>query len=166
MVTTRSNLRALNAIVAETKKTSNASDRGNSRANPKKNSEGTVDRRITRSCSRNQQQQQEQVQVQAQAQENAIKKSKSKSGKPTVQETVQQNSPEKLSRDERRRNEALMELKNLGKVSSLIVSGHRRRNQTEHRDAAFVLASLKQSNDVGMKGGLVRGSRHHYERSY
>ena len=157
MVTTRSNLRALNAIVAETKKNSNASDRGNSRANPKKNSEGTVDRRITRSCSRNQQQQQEQVQ------ENAIK---SKSGKPTVQETVQQNSPEKLSRDERRRNEALMELKNLGKVSSLIVSGHRRRNQTEHRDAAFVLASLKQSNDAGMKGGLVRGSRHHYERSY
>ena len=161
MVTTRSNLRALNAIVAETKKNSNASDRGNSRANPKKNSEGTVDRRITRSCSRNQQQQQEQVQ------ENAIK---SKSEKPTVQETVQetvqQNSPEKLSRDERRRNEALMELKTLGKVSSLIVSGHRRRNQTEHRDAAFVLASLKQSKDAGRKGGLVRGSRHHYDRSY
>ena len=159
MVTTRSNLRALNAIVAETKKNSNASDRGNSRANPKKNSEGTVDRRITRSCSRNQQQQQEQVQ------ENAINRN-SKNEEGVSQETVQQTSPEKLTRDERRRNEAALELKTLGKVSSLIVCGERRRNQTEHRDAAFVLASLKQSKDAGRKGGLVRGSRHHYDRSY
>ena len=122
-----------------------------------KSAETVVERRITRSCSRNQQLQQEQVQ------ENAIK---SKSGKPTVQETVQEKSPEKLTRDQRRRNEALLELKTLGKVSSLIVSGQRQRKRAEHQDAAFVLASLKQSKDAGKKGGLLRGSRHHYDRSY
>lgn len=115
-----------------------------------KPAETVVDRRITRSCSRNQQQQ-----------DQVIKK-----GQQAVQETVQQKSPEKLTRDQRRRNEALLELKTLGKVSSLIVSGKRRRNQSEHQDAAFVLASLKQTKDAGRKGGLVGGSMHHYDRSY
>ena len=121
-------------------------------AAPKKAAED--ERRITRSYSRNQQQQPQAT------------KSKSKNEKPEIQEPVQQKSPEKMTRDERRRNEALMELKTLGKVASLVVCGHRRRKQAEHQDAAFVLASLKQFNDAGTKGGLVRGSRHHYERSY
>ena len=115
-----------------------------------KPAETVVDRRITRSCSRNQQQQ-----------DQVIKK-----GQQAVQETVQQKSPKKLTRDQRRLNEAMMELKTLGKVSSLIVSGKRRRNQSEHQDAAFVLASLKQTKDAGRKGGLVGGSMHHYDRSY
>ena len=131
-----------------------------------KPAETVVDRRITRSCSRNQQQQDQVVKSNSNSNSNSKSKSKSKKGQQAVQETVQQKSPKKLTRDQRRLNEAMMELKTLGKVSSLIVSGKRRRNQSEHQDAAFVLASLKQTKDAGRKGGLVGGSMHHYDRSY
>ena len=137
-------------------------------AKPAKPAETVVERRITRSCSRTQQPKQ-----QEQASKNKNNRNgNGKNGQQSVQEgqeivqQVQPKSPEKLTRNERRRNEALLELKTLGKVSSLVLSGQRRRKQAEHQDAAFVLASLKQSKDAGRKGGLVRGSRHHYERSY
>jgi hypothetical protein len=105
--------------------------------------ERVVEQRVTRSRSRIQQ---EQV-VQTQSKDDHSQEKKS-------------------TRDERRRNEAFIELKTLGKISSLIVSGKRKRKQAEHRDAAFVLASFKQLKDAGEKGGLVVGSKHHYDRTY
>jgi hypothetical protein len=105
--------------------------------------ERVVEQRVTRSRSRIQQ---EQV-VQSQSKDDHSQE-------------------KKTTRDERRRNEAFIELKTLGKISSLIVSGKRKRKQAEHRDAAFVLASFKQLKDAGEKGGLAVGSRHHYDRTY
>jgi len=105
--------------------------------------EQVVDQRVTRSRSRIQQ---EQV-LQSQSEDHHSQEKKS-------------------TRDERRRNEAFIELKTLGKISSLIVSGKRKRKQAEHRDAAFVLASFKQLKDAGERGGLAAGSRHHYDRKY
>jgi hypothetical protein len=174
MVTTRSSVKAnvkANTIVAQTQpKSGSKSNVANASDKSKNKNEETVERRITRSCSQKQQHQQEQTTKSKinsnSSNSNSNSKSKSKNGEQAVKETVQEKSPEKMTRDERRRNEAFLELKTLGKVSSLIVSGQRRRKQADHQDAAFVLASFKQSNDAGRNGGLVKGSRHHYDRSY
>jgi hypothetical protein len=163
MVTTRSSVNALKASSNTQTKTGSKTNVAN--ASDKSKVEEMVERRITRSCSQKQQPQQEQA-TKSNINSNSNSKSNGKNGEQAVKETVQEKSPEKLTRDERRRNEALLELKTLGKVSSLIVSGQRRRKQAEHQDAAFVLASFKQKKDAGRTGGLVRGSRHHYDRSY
>ena len=47
-----------------------------------------------------------------------------------------------------------------------IITTKRTRKPAQHRDQAFVDASLKQMNDAGKKGGLVAGSMYHYDRGY
>lgn len=125
-------------------------------ANTKNAPNETFERRITRSCSQNQQ-----IQIQIQQTD-----SKPAVNLATPTPTPTPNQTTKISKNERRRNEALLELRTLGKTASLIMSGQRRRKQAEHRDAAFLMASIKQSKDAGRKGGLIAGSRHHYDRSY
>jgi hypothetical protein len=124
-------------------------------ANTKNAPNETFERRITRSCSQNQQ-----IQIQQTDSKPAVNLVTATSAISTQIQTT------KISKNERRRNEALLELQTLGNVASLIVSGQRRRKQAEHQDAAFVMASIKQSKDAGRKGGLIAGSRHHYDRSY
>ncbi len=124
-------------------------------ANTKNAPNETFERRITRSCSHN-----HQIQIQQTDSKPAVNLVTATPATPTQIQTT------KISKNERRRNEALSELQTLGNVASLIVSGQRRRKQAEHQDAAFVMASIKQSKDAGRKGGLIAGSRHHYDRSY
>jgi len=139
---------------------------------PRKDAKEAIEPRVTRSSSRMKQKQNDSKSAGKLAnpiQTNTItstttKRTKSKKNPAEVQ--AKDAEPKKLTRHERRRNEALLELRTLGKVASLIVAGHRRRRQSQHPDAAFMMASLNQSKDAGRRGGLMAGSRHHYDRSY
>ena len=72
----------------------------------------------------------------------------------------------KQGRSERRQKALELETKELGNPSELILNTKRVSKQAEHRDATYVAASLNQMNDAGKKGGLVKGSGHHYDRGY
>jgi len=121
----------------------------------------TVERRITRSLY-----QKQQLGTTSANSIQAISTNSNKQQERILPLNVAQVQGRKPTRDERRHNEALLELETLGEVASLIVSGKRKRKQAEHQDAAFVLASFKQRSDSGRKGGIVAGSRHHYDRKY
>lgn len=75
-------------------------------------------------------------------------------------------SDEQKKRSEKRQRELEIEKAELGDPSVLVLDGKRVRKQAEHRDVAYVSASLRQINDAGKKGGLVAGSGHHYDRGY
>ena len=46
------------------------------------------------------------------------------------------------------------------------ISGKRVRRQAAHPDASYHEAAASQKRDAGVRGGLVTGSGHHYDRAY
>lgn len=72
----------------------------------------------------------------------------------------------KQARSDRRQKKLELETKELGNPSELILHTKRVSKQAEHRDAPYLEASKIQMNDAGKKGGLVKGSGHHYDRGY
>ncbi len=46
------------------------------------------------------------------------------------------------------------------------ISEKRTRTQAIHKDQKFFDDMTRQKEDAGEKGGLIRGSGHHYDRAY
>jgi len=69
-------------------------------------------------------------------------------------------------RDLRRLKEAVKELDNLGPKSELIVYTKRNRIQANHPNHDYAQASVIYRQDVLPRGGLRKGSGHHYDREY
>jgi hypothetical protein len=69
-------------------------------------------------------------------------------------------------RDLRRIKEAVKELDNLGPKTGLIVYTKRVRKQAKHPNDEYANATIIYNQDVLPKGGLRKGSGHHYDREY
>jgi hypothetical protein len=69
-------------------------------------------------------------------------------------------------RDLRRIKEAAKELDSLGPKSGLIVYTKRVRKQANHPNDEYANATIVYNQDVLPKGGLRKGSGHHYDREY
>ena len=69
-------------------------------------------------------------------------------------------------RDLRRIKEAVKELDSLGEKSGLIVYTKRVRKQAKHPNDEYANATTVYNQDVLPKGGLRKGSGHHYDREY
>lgn len=72
----------------------------------------------------------------------------------------------KQARSDRRQKKLELEQEQLGDPSELILHTKRVRKQAEDRNAPYLEALRNQMNDAGKKGGLVKGSGHHYDRGY
>ena len=75
-----------------------------------------------------------------------------------------QEQSKKDKKSEKTKLELAKECENLD--CGAIITTKRERKPAQHRDAPYVLASLNQMNDAGKSGGLVAGSRYHYDRGY
>ncbi len=92
---------------------------------------------------------------------------------PIMSTTGSSNAPTFLSREERiakrdlrRIKEAVKELDSLGPKSGLIVYTKRVRKQAKHPNDEYANAITIYNQDVLPKGGLRKGSGHHYDREY
>jgi len=70
----------------------------------------------------------------------------------------------KDKKSEKRQLEATNELADLD--GGAVINTKRTRKPAQHPDAQYVSASLNQMNDAGKSGGLVAGSRYHYDQGY
>jgi hypothetical protein len=75
-----------------------------------------------------------------------------------------QEQSKKDKKSEKRKLEAAKELAELN--VDAIIHTKRTSKPAQHPDAQYVSASLNQMNDGGKSGGLVAGSRYHYDQGY